>query len=128
MTKSPGHQQDPEHKVYEEHLHERIQAKVKDETIAESSDVIKLDEDGYPSRHYFPRTDVKMDKLKMSSTTTECPFKGKASYFNLETPEGKILEDAAWSYEQPYDEHADLKGRLAFYDDKMKDIRIRPRL
>jgi uncharacterized protein (DUF427 family) len=31
-----------------------------------------------------------------------------------------------WSYETPYDEHADLAGRVAFWDDKMPDIQVRP--
>jgi uncharacterized protein (DUF427 family) len=34
------------------------------------------DEDDQPSRYYFPRSDVKMDKLERSSTTTEMPVQG----------------------------------------------------
>jgi uncharacterized protein (DUF427 family) len=67
-----------------------------------------------------------MDKLERSSTTTKCPYKGTAHYFSLNLGDKKF-EDAVWTYEDPYDEHRDLKARLAFYDDKMREIHISPK-
>jgi len=126
MEKSPGHRQHPDHKVREEQLSERMQVEVNGERIAESTDVIKVDEDGNPPRYYFPRSDVVQDHLDRSDTTTKCPFKGTAHYFNL-TAGGQRYQDAIWSYEDPYEEHRALKDRLAFYDEKVPAIRIRPR-
>lgn len=126
MSKSPGHREHPDHKVVERQLKDRVRVEIEGQTIADSSDVIKVEEDGSPPRYYFPRSDVDMNRLEASPTTSQCPFKGVAHYFSIDAG-GKQLKDAIWSYEEPYDEHVALAGRLAFYDEKMPEIRISPR-
>lgn len=125
MTRSPGHQKWLDHQVRETRLQQRMQVSVAGEIVADSNDVIRVDEDEYPARYYFPRSDVRMDKLTRTDTQTECPFKGTARYFSVNAV-GQRLEDAVWSYEDPYEEHSDLQHRLAFYDDKMPQIEVRP--
>jgi uncharacterized protein (DUF427 family) len=124
MSKSPGHQQWSDHQVREEHLQQWLEVEVVGVVVASSKDVIKVVEDKSPVRYYFPRSDVRMERLSRSPTTSECPFKGTASYYSLNLGE-RQLEDAVWTYEAPYDEHRDLKGRLAFYDDKFPEIHLR---
>ena len=126
MSKSPGHQEHPDHKVLERRLADRMQVAVNGEIVGDSRDVIKVEEDGYPARYYFPRSDVKMDRLERSATTTRCPFKGEARYFNLKVGD-KQLDDVVWTYEEPYDEHLALAERVAFYEDKVPEIQIKPR-
>lgn len=123
MNPSPGHRQWPDHRVQEHPLDTRMRVRIGDEAIADSAGVIRVDEDQHPARWYFPRSEVAMARLRRSSTTTECPFKGTAHYFDIEMG-GKRLADAAWSYEDPYDEHRALKDRVAFDDGKFPEIRI----
>jgi uncharacterized protein (DUF427 family) len=123
MSKSPGHQKWPDHKVQEQHIGQRVQVKVHGDVVADSTDVIEVDEDHHPARYYFLRADVKMDRLERSETTTKCPFKGTAHYFHLNLGNQKF-EDAVWTYEDPYEEHRALKDRVAFDDGKFQDIHI----
>jgi uncharacterized protein (DUF427 family) len=125
MSKSPGHQKWPNHKVLEAAVNQRVTVEIGGQRVADSADVIRVDEDGSPVRYYFPRADVRMDALERTATSTVCPFKGTAHYFSLRLG-GRVLNDAVWTYEEPYDEHRDLKERLAFYDDKYRDIRVEP--
>ena len=123
MGKSPGHQKWPDHKVVEHRLDEPVRVSVDGEVIAESRDVIRVDEDGNPARYYFPRSAMKADMLARSSTSTQCPFKGVAHYFDLDAA-GRRFKDAVWTYEDPYEEHRDLKDRLAFYAEKIQNMEI----
>ena len=122
-TKSPGHQKWPDHKVEEKTLHERLQVRAGEETIADSSEAIEVDEDEHSPRFYIPRSGIDMQRLQKSETVTHCPFKGQASYYHLKI-DGKTMENAAWSYEEPYEEHLALKDLIAFHDEK-PEIEIR---
>jgi uncharacterized protein (DUF427 family) len=123
MSKAPGHREWPDHEVREEALTEPMKVVAGGEVVAESSAVVRVREDHNPDRFYFPRSDIRMEMLEPSPTTSRRPFKGTARYFHLEVGD-KRLPDAAWSYEEPFEEHEGLKERIAFYADELPEIEV----
>jgi uncharacterized protein (DUF427 family) len=124
MAKAPGYTSHPHHRIRETPEERTVRVVVRDVTIAESKNALRVEEDGHPVRYYFPPRDVHTDRLERTDTSTRCPFKGQASYFTL-TLGTHRLSDAVWSYEDPYEEHVGLKGRLAFYTEKFPEIDVR---
>ena len=78
-------------------------------TIAESDTTVMVE-----GNHYFPRDSVKPEYLADSSTHTRCPWKGKASYFNL-VVDGQVNKDAAWYYPEPKQAAEQIKDYVAFW-------------
>ena len=84
-------------------------------TVAESDGALSLAEASYPVVQYIPLADVDQGLLRRTETHTYCPYKGEASYYSLQTPDGRTETDLIWTYEQPYDAVADIAGHVAFY-------------
>ncbi len=82
--------------------------------IGESEDALELTEGDYPMVVYFPRGDIAMAFLEPSAKRSECPHKGEAMYFSIQT-KSVLIEDAVWSYETPKADVARIKDHLAFY-------------
>jgi uncharacterized protein (DUF427 family) len=112
---APGYKKYPDHRIETKPAKERVRVTFNGEVIADTRDAIRMEEGSYPAVFYFPRKDVKMERLIRSSHRTHCPFKGDAAYFSLVNGP----ENAVWSYELPYDEMSVIKERLAFYPDKV---------
>ena len=89
--------------------------------LGESTNALELREGDYPPVIYFPRGDIAMAFLDASDKTTHCPHKGDATYFSVVT-KSRTLQDAVWSYEDPKEDVAELKGHLAF--DPREEIAI----
>lgn len=92
--------------------------------IADSDNALVLQEGDYPPVIYFPREDVEMSVLRRTDHATRCPYKGQASYFTLNR-DGRVIENAAWSYEEPIDGVELIRGRIAFYPQHV-EIRAEP--
>ena len=85
-----------------------------DEIIAESDDTVVVE-----GNTYFPRSSVREDVLRPSDTHTVCPWKGKASYYTLESG-GHVTKDAVWFYPDPKPDAKAVRDRVAFW----KDVKV----
>ncbi|MCI5055374.1 MAG: DUF427 domain-containing protein [Flavobacteriales bacterium] len=79
------------------------------EIIAESDDTIIIE-----GNHYFPPNAIKDEFFKSSETHTVCPWKGTASYYNIEV-NGEVNQDAAWFYPEVSELAKNIKGYVAFW-------------
>ena len=87
--------------------------------IADSDDVLVLKEASYPPVYYFPRDDVRMVFLRRTDKVTHCPYKGDASYFTIYR-DAQVIENAVWSYEDPFPAVGQIGGRVAFYPEHVE--------
>ena len=94
------------------------------EVVAESRNALLLRETGLAPVTYFPIEDVRTDLMHRTDFHTTCPFKGEASYWGIDVG-WRRAENIAWAYENPRPERADLKGRIAFYQQRLDAFYVR---
>ena len=66
----------------------------------------------------MPKTDVRMDLLTATDTSTACPYKGTARYWSA-TVDGKTYDDIVWGYDSPLPESQKVTGLVSFYNEKV---------
>jgi uncharacterized protein (DUF427 family) len=62
---------------------------------------------------------VQWQYLSESKTTSKCPYKGLANYYNVTLPDGKVYSDVIWWYEYPTTESSAIQGLVCFYNEKV---------
>ncbi|PPQ19197.1 Uncharacterized conserved protein, DUF427 family [Bradyrhizobium shewense] len=113
--KLPG----PDHPITITPNPRRVRVTAGDIVIAETSKALTLKEAKYPAVQYVPREDANMALLARTDRVTHCPYKGDASYYSVKA-DGKVLDNATWTYETPFPAMSEISGHLAFYPDKVK--------
>jgi uncharacterized protein (DUF427 family) len=115
---APGFEKHPNYEVTIEPLGQKVEVKVGATLVASSQAAVLLNETRHKPVWYLPTKDLHQDALTTSETQTYCPFKGYASYWHIETPQGRI-EDAIWAYLEPYDECLTISDYASFYTNKV---------
>ena len=101
----------------------RVVVKVGGKIIADTSDALTLREASYPPVQYIPRRDVDIAALTRSEHTTYCPYKGDASYYSVPVGGDRSI-NAVWTYETPFEAMAQIKDYVAFYPDRVDEIKV----
>lgn len=95
--------------------------------IAETNRAFRVLETSHPPVYYFPPDDVRMEFLTINSQSSFCEWKGDASYYDLHVG-GKSVRNAAWFYQQPTKNFAEIKNFIAFYPSKMDECFVNDEL
>ena len=66
-------------------------------TLADSTNTYRILETSHPPVYYIPQSDIQMDLLTPTNKQTFCEFKGKASYWTVQS-KNKTEKNFAWSY------------------------------
>jgi uncharacterized protein (DUF427 family) len=77
--------------------------------LAESDRTIVIE-----GNHYFPPDAINQQYYHRSETHTVCPWKGEASYYDIEA-NGEVNKDAAWYYPDPKPAAKEIKDYIAFW-------------
>jgi uncharacterized protein (DUF427 family) len=88
--------------------------------IAETTHALLVDEQDHGLVFYVPSADVRVRLRLDSDRTSRCPYKGIASYWRFEDDGGTAV---CWSYEDPVDQVARLRGHVAFRQGRV-DVRV----
>lgn len=82
--------------------------------LAESSETVEVE-----GNQYFPPDAILREYFRSSEVHTVCPWKGTASYYDLEV-NGKRNAGAAWYYPEPKAAAKQIAGYVAFW----KGVRV----
>lgn len=97
----------------------RVEVRLGGVVLARTTRPLLLVETTRPDRWYVPAQDV-LAGLVPSATRTECPYKGVASYWSVEVPDG---EDLAWRYTRIRDRAAlPLSGAVCFAAERVDTV------
>jgi uncharacterized protein (DUF427 family) len=110
----------PDHPITVTPFGSRVTVRLGSQVVAATDRALELREASYRSVYYIPVDDVTGGMLKDSELHTYCPYKGKASYYDVVPGEGAPVPDAVWYYPTPYPAVAPIAGHVAFYRDKVE--------
>lgn len=103
----------PYHRVDCRPTTRRLHVSVAGTELVDTDDTVILFETALEPRLYVDPAQVRTDLLRQTETTSYCNYKGVATYWSA-VVEGTVVEDVAWSYQDPLPESLGVKGLLSF--------------
>lgn len=103
----------PYHRVDCRPTKRRLRVSVSGTVVADTDDTVILFETALEPRLYVDPAHVRTDLLRRTDTSSYCNYKGFATYWSAVVDE-RVIDDVAWSYEDPPPESLPIKGFLSF--------------
>ena len=103
----------PYHRVDCRPTRRRLTATVGGVTLVDTDDTVILFETSLAPKLYVAAEHVRTDLLRRSTTTSYCNYKGDATHWSA-LLDGTLIEEVAWSYDNPLPESLPIKGFLSF--------------
>lgn len=101
-----------------ERVPERVRVVHAGETIADTTDALRIVETAGAPVYYIPWSDVDSRWIRPGSGSSHCEWKGRAEYHDVAVGNDRVSQ-AAWSYPSPDPAFAPIRDHLAFYASKM---------
>lgn len=103
----------PYHRVDCRPTRRHLRVSVSGTTLVDTHDTVILFETALEPRLYVDPAHVRTDPLRRTETTSYCNYKGFATYWSI-VLDDLVIDDAAWSYEDPPPESLPIKGFFSF--------------
>jgi uncharacterized protein (DUF427 family) len=115
----------PYHRVDCRPTTRRLHVEVAGTTLVDTDDTIILFETAIAPVLYVAPGLVRTDLLEKTDTTSYCNYKGVATWWRARVGD-TVVEDVAWSYEDPRDESTAIRGCLSFDPDRADVVAALP--
>ncbi len=113
------HPRDPYSRVDALRSSKHVRVELDGVVLAESAAPVLVFETGLPTRYYLNRTEVHLEHLIPSGTSSACPYKGNTSgYWSVRLGDA-VHEDLAWAYDFPTRQLLPIAGLVCFYNEKV---------
>jgi uncharacterized protein (DUF427 family) len=84
-------------------------------TIVETAEAWRVLETSHPPTYYLPRGAFRPGSLRPAAGGSLCEWKGRAVYFDVVAPDGRVAPKAAWSYPDPTPDFVPIADHVAVY-------------
>jgi uncharacterized protein (DUF427 family) len=112
------HPRGPNHRVDVCRSSRHVQVSLDGVVLADTARPLALFETGMPTRWYLPRADVALERLTPTTTRTQCPYKGIAEYYAVDTGTGPVA-DLAWTYTFPVTQCRRIEQHICFFSERV---------
>lgn len=108
----------PYHRVDCRPTDRRLRVALDDDILVDTSDTVIVFETALEPRLYVAPSLVRTTLLRRSETSSYCNYKGYATYWSA-IRGGEVVDDVAWSYEDPLPESLSIRGFFSFDPGKL---------